>query len=105
MDFSSNDYAAFIAYAGPPLLIDSQRTGSDPSALTIRLEYITKCDEFCKQYFGPYPKYDVRAKFYRQFIEWYRIRQQMLDTEDVHLDLMTYEVWENRSGRQNRKDT
>ena len=100
MAFTSDDYAAFIAYAGsPPLIVG--RTNLAHVELTERLEYIGKCDVFCNQYFEPCPTRDIRTKFYTEFMTWYRIRKHM-QAEEVDLDLMTYEVRENPDGRESK---
>ena len=107
MAFTSDDYAAFMAYAGsPPLRVDrpnplrvDRPNLARANALNARLEYIDKCNTFCNQYFEPCPTYEIRTKFYTEFMTWYRIRQHM-QAKDVSLDLMTYEVRENPDGRE-----
>lgn len=81
--YTSNDYVAFMAYAGPPPPMAAKQAGVQRmSALESRLDYIMKCGEFCQQYFGVNPpsKYknvNIRTEFYSAFMNWYAIRQLM----------------------------
>ena len=96
--FTSDDFAAFLVYAGPP-----PSAGPSPEfgfynqgKLAARLDYIQKCNDFCQEYFGEEVSYDPRSKvwsgFYTEFKKWFAIRQTMQDEWDSGLDLMTYQV-------------
>ena len=76
--YTSDDYAAFIAYAGPPpeIMLHPNPFG-ERGSLEARIDYIAKCEEFCNQYFGPFPLHATRTKFYSAFTRWYSIRQLM----------------------------
>ena len=84
--YTSEDFAAFLIYAGPPpsqLPANEQRLHS--GALQFRLDYVGKCDDFCAEYFTQLCKSAEPldppewVEFYQEFISWYKIRQEMSD--------------------------
>lgn len=81
--YTSDDFAAFLVYAGPPPSMDTYRQQRD---LDDRLGYVRLVDKFVHEYFGA-PKStahmsDEWVKFYTEFIRWYRIREEMQNESD-----------------------
>lgn len=101
-DYTSDDYAAFLVFAGPPpsvARVNYRNGAAGKTDLQTRLDYVGKCDEFCQQYFGAPPRTGGTVKlhvteewveFYSAFTKWYAIRQEM--SLDSDLDTMTYQV-------------
>lgn len=96
-DYKSEDYAAFLIFAGPPPADRPFRQ----SGLQYRLDYVGKCDEFCQEYFHGKAKEPGRPslhvgedwiEFYTAFTKWYRIRQEMSQDTDFEIDIITYQV-------------
>lgn len=76
--YTSDDFAAFLVYAGPPPEMTQYRSQQD---LDKRLAYVRLVDQFVHEYFDKHPGTmhvsDEWVKFYTEFIKWYRIRQEM----------------------------
>lgn len=89
-DYTSDDFAAFLVFAGP----------LDRGSLQSRLDYVGKCDEFCQEYFhGKKPTYTTKlhvgeewVEFYTAFTKWFAIRHEMSQAADSDLDTMAYQV-------------
>ncbi len=100
-DYTSDDFAAFLIFAGP--LPPTRPLGE--ASLQQRLDYVGKCDEFCQQYFKGKNKdattemhyLEDWVEFYTQFTKWYAVRQEMSLMRDSDLDVMAYKV--SREGK------
>ncbi len=84
--YTSDDFAAFLTYAGPPLSKEEAEKRLHSGALQSRLDYVGECDKFCSEYFHTPARIEYDAnewvEFYTEFIHWYRIRQEMQDEID-----------------------
>jgi len=77
--YTSEDFVAFLAYAGPPPRQRLVHNIRNASYLEERIEYVNKCDEFCVEYFKEMCKPSSWGEFYTEFLRWYLIRQEMQD--------------------------
>jgi len=82
--YTSDDFAAFLTYAGPPFAEAKQEQRLHSGALQSRLDYVGECDKFCETYFKDRhnnlgPPFEDWVEFYTEFIRWYRITQEMQD--------------------------
>ena len=103
MNYTSDDFAAFLIFAGPPGIPNKPLGQSD---LDVRLDYVGKCDRFCQEYFGTKEgmsddklqlavsdRHAQRlilhyqedwVQFYSAFTKWYAIHKEM--SQDVEFD-------------------
>lgn len=83
--YTSDDFAAFLTFAGPPPEMTQYRLQQN---LDERLAYVRLVDQFVHEYFDKHPGTmhvsDEWVKFYTEFIKWYRIRQEMQDEITGH---------------------
>ncbi len=85
--YTSDDFAAFLTYAGPPLSKEPLENRLHSGALQSRLDYVGECDKFCETYFKDRhnnlgPPFEDWVEFYTEFMHWYRIREGMQDEID-----------------------